>query len=233
MSQNEILLRLVNVSKQYDAPSDGDPVRILEEINLDLKKSASLAITGPSGSGKSTLLNLIGGLDRPSSGQVLLAGQDLSTLSDTQLANVRNIKVGYIFQLHHLLPQCTVLENVLIPTLTGIGRLNQSQAQGRARQLLQRVGLDHRLDHRPGELSGGERQRVAVVRALINRPLLLLADEPTGALDRATADSLTQLLIELNRDEQITLIVVSHSQRLAQHMDQKLQLIDGKLTNDT
>ena len=232
MSQNEILLRLVNVSKQYDAPSDGDPVRVLKEINLDLNKSASMAITGPSGSGKSTLLNLIGGLDRPSSGQVILAGQDLSTLNDNQLANVRNIKVGYIFQLHHLLPQCTVLENVLIPTLTGLGRLNQSQAQGRARQLLQRVGLDHRLDHRPGELSGGERQRVAVVRALINRPLLLLADEPTGALDRAAADSLAQLLIELNHDEHITLIVVSHSQRLAQHMDQKLQLIDGNLTDE-
>ena len=231
MSQNEILLRLVNVSRQYDSPSGVEPVRVLEEINLDLKKSASMVITGPSGSGKSTLLNLIGGLDRPSSGQVILAGQDLSTLTDNQLAIVRNIKVGYIFQLHHLLPQCTVLENVLIPTLTGLGRLNQSQAQSRARHLLQRVGLDHRLDHRPGELSGGERQRVAVVRALINRPLLLLADEPTGALDRAAADSLTQLLIELNRDEQVTLIVVSHSQRLAQHMDQKLQLIDGKLTN--
>src|SRR5262249_54855768 len=156
----------------------------------------SIAIVGPSGSGKSTLLNIIGALDRPDSGRVVLAGRDLSTLSEPELAAVRSREMGFIFQLHHLLPQCTVLENVLIPTLAIAGRPGaepRAEApEDRARRLLKRVGLIDRLSHRPGQLSGGERQRVAVIRALINQPKLLLADEPTGALDRAAADNLAQ-----------------------------------------
>src|SRR5262249_34509948 len=158
----------------------------------------SLAIIGPSGSGKSTLLNIIGTLDRPTLGTIQLDGQDLTALDDLALADLRNRQVGFIFQGHHLLPQCTVLENVLVPTLASKDRHLRSTAPDRARGLLDRVGLGARLEHRPGQLSGGERQRVAVVRALINQPKLLLADEPTGALDRASAANLAQLLVDLN-----------------------------------
>src|SRR5687767_5644472 len=164
---------------------------------------------GPSGSGKSTLLHLLGTLDRPTHGTVRLDGADPFALPEPQLADFRNRSIGFIFQGHHLLPQCTVLENVLIPTLASSDRPLRASAPKRARELLDRVGLAHRLEHRPGQLSGGERQRVAVVRALINQPKLLLADEPTGSLDRASADNMAQLLAELNREQNVTLITVT------------------------
>jgi ABC-type lipoprotein export system ATPase subunit len=229
MPEAPSLLQLVNVSKRYVAPDGAPAVEVIRGVNLQLARGESLAIIGPSGSGKSTLLNLIGTLDRPSAGQVLLDGQDVSRLDDAQLAVMRNRQIGFIFQAHHLLPQCSVLENVLVPTLaTRDGGIRDGAAE-RARRLLARVGLDHRLTHRPGQLSGGERQRVAVVRALINGPKLVLADEPTGALDRASAQNLAQLLTELNREENVALIVVTHALDLAQRMNRVFELKDGAL----
>src|SRR4051794_19730400 len=189
MATDGILLELSSVSKRYESAQSGEHLQILTDVSLQIRLGESAAIVGPSGSGKSTLLNIIGTLDRPTSGQVLLEGKDLSQLDDKSLAAVRNQKIGFVFQSHFLLPQCSVLENVLIPTLASTGA-SQQGAEERANQLLERVGLGQRLQHRPGQLSGGERQRVAVVRALINRPQLLLADEPTGALDRRAAESL-------------------------------------------
>jgi lipoprotein-releasing system ATP-binding protein len=222
------LLQLTNVTKTY--PSiEGPPLSILSGINLALAAGESIAIVGPSGSGKSTLLNIIGTLDRPSSGQVLLSGRDLTTLSEIEVADVRNREIGFIFQGHHLLPQCTVLENVLIPTLASKDAALRKSALERGKQLLQRVGLGARTSHRPGQLSGGERQRVAVVRALINQPKLLLADEPTGALDRASAQNLAQLLTELNQEQNVTLIVVTHALDLAERMQKVFEIKNGVL----
>ena len=186
-------------------------------------------IVGPSGCGKSTLLNIIGALDRPTSGRVLFDGQDLAALDDNELAKIRNKQIGFVFQMHHLLPQCTVLENVLVPTLAGKDRSAMEQARERATNLLQRVGLKEFLLHRPGQLSGGQRQRVAVVRALINQPKLLLADEPTGSLDREASEKIADLLVELNRSEKVTLIVVTHSHELAKRMGRVVELTEGSL----
>jgi len=221
-------LQLLDVFKSYQSVLDGPPVSVLEGINLEIQPGESVAIVGPSGCGKSTLLNIIGTLDRPTRGEVLLEGQDLAKLDEVQLARVRNRQIGFIFQAHHLLPQCTVLENVLVPTLAGGDNPQRATAPDRAR-LLERVGLGQRLDHRPGQLSGGERQRTAVVRALINQPRLLLADEPTGALDRVAAGELSRLLSELNREEQVTVILVTHAAELAQRMGRRFQLVDGRL----
>ena len=224
-----MLLELLNIAKRYDVPDEADGYYVLKGVTLRVEAGESVAITGPSGSGKSTLLNIIGALDRPISGRVLLEGRDLSELSDKELAIIRNREIGFVFQLHHLLPQYTALENVLIPTLAKAGRHSEDDAEARARHLLERVGLGHRLSYRPGRLSGGERQRVAVVRALINSPKLLLADEPTGSLDRSSADDLVQLLRELNREEGVTLILVTHSLELAEHAGRVLELSDGVL----
>jgi lipoprotein-releasing system ATP-binding protein len=180
---------------------------------------------GPSGCGKSTLLNIIGTLDRAGAGRVSLAGRDVTSLDEKQLAEVRAGVVGFVFQLHHLLPQCSILENVLVPTLVS---KKAEDAEARARKLLERVGLGSRLTHRPGQLSGGECQRAAVVRALINRPQLLLADEPTGSLDRAGAEGLAQLLGDLNREEGVALIYVTHSPELAARAGKVLRLRDGR-----
>lgn len=225
------LLNLTDVSKSYPvATSNGAAeLPILRSVNLALERGESLAIIGPSGSGKSTLLNIIGTLDRPTSGSVQLGGQELTRLNDLDLADVRNRQIGFIFQGHHLLPQCSVLENVLVPTLASKDRDLRSSAPARARELLNRVGLSARADHRPGQLSGGERQRVAVVRALINNPVLLLADEPTGALDRHSAQNLSQLLIELNKERELTLIVVTHALDLAAKMQRTLEISEGQL----
>ncbi len=220
-----ILLELDGVSKEYN-PGAGEKISILRNIELRVSKGAALAVVGPSGSGKSTLLNIIGTLDRPSSGRVLLDGRDLAQLDERDLAKVRNREIGFIFQAHHLLPQCTVLENVLVPTLVDRGTPTD---EARARRLLERVGLGGRLDHRPGQISGGERQRVAVVRALINGPKLLLADEPTGALDRVSSQNLGELLLQLNAEEGVTLIVVTHALDLAKRMNRTYELRDGKL----
>jgi lipoprotein-releasing system ATP-binding protein len=223
------LLQLSGVSKSYPAASGPAELSILTGIDLNVERGESVAIIGPSGSGKSTLLNIIGTLDRPAAGTVALDGQELTKLNELDLADVRNRKIGFIFQGHHLLPQCSVLENVLVPTLASKDKTLRSTAPERARKLLDRVSLGARLDHRPGQLSGGERQRVAVVRALINEPVLLLADEPTGALDRASAENLGQLLAELNRERNLTLIVVTHALDLAARMQRRYELREGRL----
>ncbi len=224
-----MLLELTKVSKSYPATDAGARVEVLKDVDLQLAAAEAIAIVGPSGSGKSTLLNIMGALDHPSAGQVRLDGRDLADLSEPELAGIRNRAIGFVFQLHHLLPQCTVLENVLIPTLTNPAELRTDEAVARAEQLLDRVGLKPRRSHRPGQLSGGERQRVAVVRALINQPKLLLADEPTGSLDQATAASLVDLLVELNRQEGVALAVVTHSRELAQRLPRVLELREGQL----
>ncbi|MEO6033989.1 MAG: ABC transporter ATP-binding protein [Verrucomicrobiota bacterium] len=232
MSGANVLLNVVEVSKRYQTVEGTDPVLVLDRVTLEISAGESVAIVGPSGSGKSTLLNIIGTLDLPTSGKVFLGADDLSAFSPDQLAEIRNQQIGFVFQAHHLLPQCTVLENVLVPTLAAKDKKRfRDGARERGVQLLQRVGLGARFDHRPGQLSGGERQRVAVVRALINRPKLLLADEPTGALDRSSALDLAQLLIELNREENVTLIVVTHALDLAEKMRRKFELKDGKLVS--
>jgi ABC-type lipoprotein export system ATPase subunit len=227
------LLNLVGVTKRYDSPGNTGSLTILDQVSLTVARGESLAIVGPSGSGKSTLLQIIGTLDRPTSGQVTLEGQDLNQLDDLQLAAVRNRQIGFVFQAHYLLPQCTVLENVMVPTLAKTSRSTEDNhvepAETRANRLLKRVGLADRVGHRPGELSGGERQRVAVVRALINQPRLLLADEPTGSLDHASAQQLGQLLVELNREEGVTVILVTHALELAQRMGRVMELKDGRL----
>ncbi|HTA29638.1 MAG TPA: ABC transporter ATP-binding protein [Candidatus Cybelea sp.] len=229
MAATETLLKLSGVTLRYDSGGEAAAVEVLKGVSLEVARGESLAIIGPSGSGKSTLLNIIGTLDRATSGEVILAGQDLSKLDEAKLAEVRNRQIGFVFQAHHLLPQCTVMENVLVPTLADAKGDAIKGAPERAERLLKRVGLGERMAHRPGQLSGGERQRVAVVRALINQPRLLLADEPTGALDRVSAEQLAQLLLELNREEGVTLIVVTHAPDLARKMGRVLELKDGLL----
>ncbi len=223
------MLELINVTKSYQSPATADGVCVLKNITLKVTKGQSLVIVGPSGSGKSTLLNIIGALDHPTSGRVLFDGKDLAEMNEFELAEIRNRQIGFVFQLHHLLPQCTVLENVLLPTLAGKKHLPKKELQERAKNLLQRVGLQEHLLHRPGQLSGGQRQRVAVVRALINRPKLLLADEPTGSLDKDAAENIAELLVELNRSEEVTLITVTHSLKLAEMIGNVMELSDGLL----
>jgi len=213
-----------------DYPTRTGPLSVLRDVNLQLERGEALAVMGPSGSGKSTLLHILGTLDRPSRptiGEVRLDGKDPFALSEPALADFRNRHIGFVFQDHYLLPQCSVLENVLIPTL--VSREDRVGVEAWARQLLERVGLAQRLDHRPAELSGGERQRVAVARALIRRPVLLLADEPTGNLDRRTAQAVGQLLLELHREQQTILIVVTHSPELARLLPRQMEMSDGTL----
>lgn len=224
-----MLLELKEIEKAYPSPKGGDMVPVLKNLSLQVDAGTSLAIVGPSGSGKSTLLNIIGALDKPTSGTVMLEDEDLALLDEKKLSAIRNQKIGFVFQLHHLLPQCTVIENVLVPTLASKSRQNREKSIKRAKQLLDRVGLVEHFYHRPSQLSGGELQRVAVVRALINKPKLLLADEPTGSLDQMTSENLSRLLLELNEDEDITLIVVTHSSKLARFMKSCYNLVNGKL----
>lgn len=218
-------LNVEKITKEY--PTRAEPLVVLRGASLALDHGENLAILGPSGSGKSTLLHIIGTLDQPSSGSVRLEGEDPFALDEPGLARFRNHKIGFVFQDHHLLPQCSVFENVLLPTLADDG--SDPAVVERAKTLLDRVGLSHRLDHRPAELSGGERQRVAVARALIRKPVLLLADEPTGNLDRSTASSVGRLLLELCQEEQMMLIVVTHSQELADLMQRRYEINEGQL----
>jgi len=218
------LVGLYGVSKEY--PDTPQPLCVLKDISLELQAGESAAIVGPSGCGKSTLLNLIGTLDRPSSGTIRIDGRDVSGLPEAERAAMRNAAIGFVFQMHHLLPQCSVMENVLVPTLVS-GTAEGSME--RAQRLLDRVGLTERAHQLPGKLSGGERQRAAVVRALINRPKLLLADEPTGSLNPAGAEQLARLLLELNREENMALVVVTHSDAVAALMDRVFELHDGVL----
>jgi len=230
MVESHALIELTEVRKRYEGPSGAPAEEVLRGVDLRVDRGEALAIVGPSGSGKSTLLNIIGALDSPTGGRVMLDGRDLATLGEKALAELRNREIGFIFQLHHLLGACTVLENVLVPTLV-TDRRARADADRRARRLLERVGLSDRLSHRPAELSGGERQRVAAVRALINRPKLLLADEPTGSLDRAASENLTALLAELNAEEGVTLVVVTHSLELADRLGEVRHLTGGRLSD--
>ncbi len=218
-------LLLENVTKEFSTRAE--PLVVLRGVSLALAPGENVAIMGPSGSGKSTLLNVIGTLEPPTSGRVLLAGQNPAALDEPALAALRRRQIGFVFQDHHLLPQCSVLENVLVPTIAG-GPTMWGAIQ-RARDLLDRVGLAGRLDHRPAELSGGERQRAALARALVNRPALLLADEPTGNLDRTNADRVGRLMLELQRQEGMMLVVVTHSAHLAGRMHRRLELDDGRV----
>jgi len=202
---------------------------VLRDVSLTLDRGQGAAIMGPSGSGKSTLLHILGTLERPTSGTVTLDGENPFARSEAELAAFRNQKIGFVFQDHHLLPQCNVLENTLVPTLVRRRGRPAAEAEVRARALLDRVGLSARLEHRPAELSGGERQRVAVARALINAPALLLADEPTGNLDRQSAQAVGSLLLELSVQEQAILIVVTHSHELAMQYQRRWELVDGVL----
>jgi lipoprotein-releasing system ATP-binding protein len=218
------MLELHNVSKEYPAP--GQPLKILADLDLSLRPGDSASIVGPSGSGKSTLLYIIGALEPPSSGTILLSGQNPYEMDEKCLAQFRNEKVGFIFQDHHLLPQCTVLENVLIPTLVAS---KDNSAQDRAMNLLGQVGLSSRIRHRPHELSGGEKQRVALARSLIMKPQLLLCDEPTGNLDHASSNIVISLLLDLHKKQQGILIMVTHNPDVAAQFDFQYQLADTSL----
>ncbi len=222
------LITLSHISKSYREPGSDQVVPVLRDVSLNIEAGESVAIVGPSGCGKSTLLNILGTLDTPDSGSYALDGTSMEKSTPQQLAAIRSEKIGFIFQLHHLMPQCTVLENVLLPTLA---LKTSSTARERAESLLASVGLQDRLNWKPAQLSGGERQRVAVVRALINQPKLILADEPTGALDEKNAEGLTTLLLDLQKTTGVSLVLVTHHPAQAARMSRVLKIHDGVLTN--
>lgn len=223
------LIAVADVSKAYREPNSGNVVPVLQDISLEIAPGESVAIVGPSGCGKSTLLNILGTLDTPDSGTVTIDGDAVSSCSPLRLAQLRSEKIGFIFQLHHLMPQCTVLENVLLPTLALKHKPSAGVLRQRAEELLAAVGLQDRLAWKPAQLSGGERQRVAVVRALINQPKVILADEPTGALDEKNADALTSLLLDLQKRTGVSLVVVTHHPAQAARMGRVLRIHEGKL----
>jgi lipoprotein-releasing system ATP-binding protein len=222
---SQTILQCQHLAKYYE---DGDlKTHVLSDINLTVNKGDRLAIVGSSGSGKSTLLHLLGGLDNPTAGHITVQGQDINALSVNALSELRNKNLGFVYQFHHLLPEFTAVENVAIPLV--IGGEQPKQAKLNAEELLVKVGLEHRLIHKPSELSGGERQRAALARALITKPACLLADEPTGNLDHRTAQSIFELIMQLNESLGTALVIVTHDTDLAAHMDRTLTLIDGKL----
>jgi lipoprotein-releasing system ATP-binding protein len=218
-----IILHCQQLIKRYD--QGGLNVDVLKGVDLEIRVGERVAIMGASGSGKSTLLHLLGGLEKATSGEVILEGVNINQVSGAKLAKLRNKSLGFIYQSHHLLGEFTVLENVAMPLL--IAGETVKQARVRAIELLKRVGLGHRIEHKPGELSGGERQRAAVARALINKPSLILADEPTGNLDSKTADQVYQLMLELNQELQVSFLVVTHDHELAARMGKVLHMEDG------
>jgi lipoprotein-releasing system ATP-binding protein len=224
----KVILQCSELRKTY---SQGDlNVEVLKGVDLTVSAGQRLAIMGASGSGKSTLLHLLGGLEKPTAGEVLLDGSNLNTVSASQLSRLRNQSLGFIYQFHHLLGEFTMLENVAMPLL--IGKHSISLARQQARELLTRVGLGHRIEHKPGELSGGERQRAAVARALINRPKCVLADEPTGNLDSKTAEQIYQLMLELNQELEVSFLIVTHDPDLAGRMDKVLHMEDGVIVSN-
>ena len=225
---NKILLQCDNLCKRYQEGSVQTDV--LHNVSFSMAEGELMAIVGSSGSGKSTLLHLLGGLDTPTSGDVIFDDRPMSKLSSTAKAELRNRELGFIYQFHHLLPDFTALENVAMPLL--IGKKKPAEIDTRAREMLRAVGLEHRASHRPSELSGGERQRVAIARALVNNPRLVLADEPTGNLDARNADSIFELLGELNRAQGTAFLVVTHDLQLAKRMNRQLEMRDGHLKTD-
>jgi len=226
MNHDKQIILVEGLTKEY--PTRGEPLVVLEGVALAVRPGESVAIMGPSGSGKSTLLHILGTLERPTRGTVTLAGEDPFLLREGPLADFRNRRLGFVFQDHQLLPQCSALENVLIPTLVRPG--GRREAEERARQLLTQVGLAERMEYRPGELSGGERQRVAIARAMVNRPPILLCDEPTGNLDEASAGRVGDCFNELQQAERVALVVVTHNAAFASRFDRVLQLHGGRLS---
>ncbi|PKP20233.1 MAG: ABC transporter [Bacteroidetes bacterium HGW-Bacteroidetes-21] len=224
-----MIIELENISKSYGNGVDAPLRHVLVDISLKIESGESLAVVGPSGCGKSTLLNILGTLDQPTTGTVRIDGEDISTLNDTQRAGIRNRKIGFVFQMHHLLPQLNLIENVLLPTLILNDKSQRNAAHSRAMDLLHSVGLGDRVKQHPGQLSGGECQRAAVVRALINQPELILADEPTGSLDQESAEQIGNLLSKINIEQHVALVLVTHSMDLAGKMKTKYVLNQGKL----
>lgn len=220
------LLRCENISKFYDEGSQ--KVQVLKNVSFSMNTGELVAIVGSSGSGKSTLLHTLGGLDQPSEGQVFIKGQSLQQLSSNKLAQLRNQNLGFVYQFHHLMADFTALENVMMPML--IGNQNKSEATVRAEKMLQAVGLSHRITHRPSALSGGERQRVAIARALVNNPALVLADEPTGNLDQKTTESIFDLIKQLNHEQNIAFLLVTHDLKLADKLSRRFVMADGVLS---
>jgi len=224
-NNNNTVLNCSGITRSF---TDGERViKVLEGIDLTLMQGESLAVIGASGSGKTTLLQLLGGLDSPTSGSVEVCGNNLSSVSELKRGDLRNKYLGFVYQFHHLLPEFTALENVAMPLL--IRRVNPKQAFSAAQEILDQVGLGHRLEHKPGKLSGGERQRAAIARALVTKPALLLADEPTGNLDSDTGDAVMQLLLNLKNDFQTSLVIVTHDMQVASKMDRTMKLDHGKL----
>lgn len=221
------MIEVSRVSKSYESPAG--PVTVLRDLDLTVAPGETVAIVGPSGSGKTTLLNLLGAIDRPSSGTIAIGGESLGDLAPEAAARFRNRSIGFVFQLHHLLPQCTILENVLVPRLAGGWVEDDASVRARAATLLEQVGLGPRLTHRPWQLSGGEQLRVAIARALINQPKVILADEPTGSLDPATGERIADLLLQAPAGAQTALVVVTHNPALARRMQRTYRLEQGRL----
>ncbi len=224
-----MIIELNKISKHYEIAGSANKREVLDEVSLKINTGDSIAIVGPSGSGKSTLLNIIGTLDRPTAGSVFFDEKDLLSFDDNQLAKIRNNKIGFVFQMHHLLPQLNLLENVLVPVIPQKDKSKQKAAKDKAMELIEFVGLTDKITQRPGQMSVGECQRTAVVRALINQPEILLADEPTGSLDQETAEQLGELLQNINSRQNIATVVVTHSQKLADKMNRIYKITNGKL----
>jgi lipoprotein-releasing system ATP-binding protein len=222
---NQTMIVVDSLSKSFI--TDRGKVEVLKEVSLNISAGARIAIVGASGAGKTTFMHLLGGLDKPTSGSVTFAGKDIFSYSASELDAFRNRSIGFVFQFHQLLPEFTALENVMMPAL--IGRDSVQDARMKATEILAAVGLDHRLDHKPGQLSGGEQQRVAIARSLVMSPRLLLADEPTGNLDSATSDEILALLDRLHQKRDLTMVVVTHSEKVATHMDRIVRMVDGRM----
>lgn len=224
-----VMIEVRNVVKLYETP--GEMLRVLDRLEMSVDKGEAVAVVGPSGSGKTTLLNLLGALDQPTEGSIRIGGRELGGLTGEEAGVFRNHRLGFIFQQQHLLPQLNVLENVLVPRLAGDWEEPAAETEERARELLGKVGLEQRLDHLPYQLSGGEKLRTAVARALVNRPALVLADEPTGSLDPESTEQVAELLLELNRERGVTMVLVTHNQELAARMDRSLMLAHGRISS--